>query len=34
VAITAGCDAVSLFGAFCIGIIAAFVIVFGIEFID
>jgi Amt family ammonium transporter len=34
VAITAGCDAVSPFGAFCIGIIASFVIVFGIEFID
>jgi Amt family ammonium transporter len=34
VAITAGCDAVSPFGAFCIGIVAAFVIVFGIEFID
>jgi len=34
VAITAGCDMVSPFGAFCIGIIAAFVIVFGVEFID
>jgi Amt family ammonium transporter len=34
VAITAGCDAVSPFGAFCIGIVAAFVIVFGIEFVD
>jgi ammonium transporter, Amt family len=34
VAITAGCDAVSPFGAFLIGIIAAIVIVFGIEFID
>jgi Amt family ammonium transporter len=34
VAITAGCDAVSPFGAFCIGIAAAFVIVFGIEFVD
>ena len=34
VAITAGCDAVSPFGSFCIGIAAAFVIVFGIEFID
>jgi Amt family ammonium transporter len=34
VAITAGCDAVSPFGSFCIGIVAAFVIVFGIEFID
>jgi len=34
VAITAGCDAVTPFGAFCIGIVAAFVVVFGIEFID
>jgi Amt family ammonium transporter len=34
VAITAGCDVVSPFGAFCIGIAASFVIVFGIEFID
>jgi len=34
VAITAGCDAVSPLGAFLIGIIAAFVIVFGIEFVD
>ena len=34
VAITAGCDIVSPLGAFCIGIIAAFVVVFGIEFID
>jgi Amt family ammonium transporter len=34
VAITAGCDAVSPFGAFIIGIVAAFVIVFGIEFFD
>ena len=34
VAITAGCDAVSPFGAFLIGIIAAIVIVFGIEFVD
>jgi len=34
VAITAGCDAVNPLGAFCIGIIAAFVIVFGIEFVD
>jgi Amt family ammonium transporter len=34
VAITAGCDVVSPFGAFCIGIVAAFVIVFGIEFVD
>lgn len=34
VAITAGCDAVSPSGALIIGIIAAFVLVFGIEFID
>lgn len=34
VAITAGCDTVTPVGAFCIGIIAAFVVVFGIEFID
>ncbi len=34
VAITAGCDAVSPVGAAFIGIIAAFVVVFGIEFID
>ena len=34
VAITAGCDAVDPFGAFFIGLIAAFVVVFGIEFID
>lgn len=34
VAITAGCDAVSPTGAFFIGIIAAFVIVFGVEWID
>jgi len=34
VAITAGCDAVSPFGAFIIGIVASFVIVFGIEFVD
>jgi Amt family ammonium transporter len=34
VAITAGCDAVSPFGSFCIGIAAGFVIVFGIEFVD
>ena len=34
VAITAGCDVVSPMGAFIIGIIAGFVIVFGIEFID
>jgi len=34
VAITAGCDVVSPFGSAIIGIIAAFVIVYGIEFID
>lgn len=34
VAITAGCDVVSPVGAFFIGLIAAFVVVFGIEFID
>lgn len=34
VAITAGCDVVSPFGAFFIGLIASFVIVFGVEFID
>lgn len=34
VAITAGCDQVSLTGAFCIGFIAGFVVFFGIEFID
>ena len=34
VAITAGCDAVSPFGAAMIGAIAGFVVVFGIEFID
>ena len=34
VAITAGCDLVSPVGAFCIGIIASFVVVFGIEFVD
>ncbi len=34
VAITAGCDTVSPFGAFFIGLIAAFVVVFGIEFIE
>lgn len=34
VAITAGCDAVSPIGAFIIGIIASFVVVFGIEFVD
>jgi Amt family ammonium transporter len=34
VAITAGCDMVSPAGAFCIGVAAAFVIVFGVEFVD
>lgn len=34
VAITAGCDVVSPFGSTIIGIIAAFVIVYGIEFVD
>ena len=34
VAITAGCDAVSVAGAAAIGFIAAFVTVFGIEFLD
>ncbi|MDF2685157.1 MAG: ammonium transporter [Clostridia bacterium] len=34
VAITAGCDAVSPVGAALIGIIASFIVVFGIEFID
>ena len=34
VAITAGCDVVSPVGAAIIGIVAAFVVVFGIEFID
>lgn len=34
VAITAGCDVVSPFGSAVIGIIAAFVIVYGIEFVD
>ncbi len=34
VAITAGCDAVSPVGATVIGIIAAFVVIYGIEFID
>ncbi|MEA4816755.1 MAG: ammonium transporter [Lachnospiraceae bacterium] len=34
VAITAGCDAVSPFGAAFIGIIAGFAVVFGIEFVD
>ncbi len=34
VAITAGCDMVSPIGAFCIGLISAFVVVFGIEFVE
>lgn len=34
VAITAGCDLVNPVGAFFIGLIAAFVVVFGIEFVD
>ncbi|WP_434310643.1 ammonium transporter [Hominifimenecus sp. rT4P-3] len=34
VAITAGCDAVDPIGAFFIGLIASFVVVFGIEFVD
>ncbi len=34
VAITAGCDQVSAVGAFFIGVIAAFVVVFGIEFVE
>ncbi|HAX72734.1 MAG TPA: adenylate cyclase [Firmicutes bacterium] len=34
VAITAGCDLVSPFGAAAIGLIAGFAVVFGIEFID
>lgn len=34
VAITAGCDIVTPIGSFIIGLIAAFVIVFGIEFLD
>ncbi len=34
VAITAGCDIVSPVGSFCIGLIAAFVVVFGIELVE
>ncbi|MDD2955412.1 MAG: ammonium transporter [Oscillospiraceae bacterium] len=34
VAITAGCDAVTPAGAFWIGLIASFLIVFGVEFVD
>lgn len=34
VAITAGCDVVSPVGAFFIGLIAAFIVVFGVEFVD
>lgn len=34
VAITAGCDVVTPLGAFVIGFIAAFVVVFGIEFVE
>ncbi|NLI21258.1 MAG: ammonium transporter [Clostridiales bacterium] len=34
VAITAGCDAVDPVGAFFIGLIAGFLVVFGVEFID
>ncbi|MBE6052085.1 MAG: ammonium transporter [Clostridium sp.] len=34
VAITAGCDMVSPVGSFFIGLIASFVVVFGIEFVD
>lgn len=34
VAVTAGCDMVSPIGAFIIGLVAAFVVVFAIEFID
>lgn len=34
VAVTAGCDLVTPVGAFFIGLVAAFVVVFGIEFVD
>ena len=34
VAITAGCNEVSAFGALCIGCIAGFVVVFAVEFVD
>ncbi len=34
VAVTASCDLISPFGAACIGVIAGFVIVFGVEFVD
>ena len=34
VAVTAGCDQVSITGAFFIGVIAGFIVMYGIEFID
>lgn len=34
VAVTAGCDQVSLAGAFFIGVIAGFIVMYGIEFVD
>lgn len=34
VAITAGCDIVTPFGAFCIGIIAGFILIFGVLFVE
>ena len=34
VAITAGCDQIEPWGAFCIGVIVSFVMVFGIELVD
>ena len=34
VAITAGCDCVSAFGAFVIGVVAGFLVVFSVEFFD